>query len=407
VIPLAEGADFEALMKLAGDEKFGGSAEKAGGVIVFGDPRAVKRAVKQRPDARPEVARAFAAAGDGVAQLVVVPSADHRRVLDELMPTLPKELGGGPVTALTRGALWAAAGLDLGAKPVLRLTVQSADAASAKAFVGVLRKGFDSLGAQRLSEGDKTIREVAPADFDALVKLFTPEPKGDQVVVTLDGPPPALTGWVAQGTNRIRAAAARAQSTNNVKQIGIAFHNYHDTVGRFPAQAICDKQGKPLLSWRVAILPYVEQEALYKEFKLDEPWDSEHNKKLIARMPKTYASPASKKLDGHTTYLVPVGKETVFTGDPKGLKINDITDGTSNTIFLVEANDDSAVIWTKPDDLVVDPKDPLKGLIGHYPQGFVAGFADGSVRFISKSVDLKNLWAMFTRNGGETISEFE
>src|SRR5438045_1511259 len=76
----------------------------------------------------------------------------------------------------------------------------------------------------------------------------------------------------------------RLTSSNNLKQIALAFHSFHDTYGGMPAAAICDKAGKPLLSWRVAILPWIEEGALYKQFKLDEPWDSKHNKALLKKM---------------------------------------------------------------------------------------------------------------------------
>src|SRR5438067_13893608 len=104
-------------------------------------------------------------------------------------------------------------------------------------------------------------------------------------------------------------------------------------------------------------------------------------------MPDLFKSPAQKVGDGKTTYLAPMGKDTVIAPGKKGARLTDITDGTSNTIMTVETNDDAAVIWTKPDDLDVNAPDVLKKLMGHYPEGFIAGFADGSVRFIRKSID--------------------
>src|SRR5438445_3414044 len=100
--------------------------------------------------------------------------------------------------------------------------------------------------------------------------------------------------------------------------MGIAMHQYVDTFKSLPAHASVDKDGKALLSWRVHILPFVEQDALYKEFHLDEPWDSAHNKELIARIPPIYRSPQSRAGAGKTTYLVPVGKHALF-GGKKGL----------------------------------------------------------------------------------------
>src|SRR5262249_6166280 len=157
----------------------------------------------------------------------------------------------------------------------------------------------------------------------------------------------------------------------------VALHNYHDAKGKFPAAASADAQGKVLLSWRVHLLPYLGQEALYKEFHLDEPWDSEHNKKLIAKMPAVYRCPNQKKGDADTT-------------THPGLmarRIADVTDGTANTIFIVEANDEHAVIWTKPEDLKFDPDKPRAGLEGHYSGGFLTLFVDGSTRFVPKKVN--------------------
>ena len=204
-----------------------------------------------------------------------------------------------------------------------------------------------------------------------------------------------------------REAARRAQSTNNLKQLMLAMFNYHDARKAFPAQAIYSDEGKPLLSWRVAILPYIEEQALYDQFHLDEPWDSEHNKQLIAKMPQVYLCPSShlNQADGKTTYVAPVGEELIFDGTKDGARLQRITDGTSKTIMLVDASDDAAVVWTKPDDLEYDAENPLKGLTGHHPGIFNAGIADGSVRAISLDIDLDTLRALFTKAGGEVIND--
>jgi hypothetical protein len=160
------------------------------------------------------------------------------------------------------------------------------------------------------------------------------------------------------------------------------------------------------LSWRVLILPYVEAGELYKQFHLNEPWDSPHNRTLIEKMPPVYRCPGSKlKEIGRTNYVVPVGPETVFFGR-KGTPLKDITDGVSNTIMIVECDDQRAPIWTKPDDLPFDPKNPAQGLGRLFaPGGFDAAFCDGSVRFLLPSMPADALRAMFTKAGGEPVSE--
>ncbi len=180
--------------------------------------------------------------------------------------------------------------------------------------------------------------------------------------------------------DHLRLAASRAQSHNNLKQIGLAFHNYADTNGgRFPPAALCDARGKPLLSWRVAILPFLEQERLYKEFHLDEPWDSEHNKPLLAKMPAVYALPGvTMKQPGLTPYQVFVGKDALFDGGRKPRLPADIPDGTSNTMLVVEGAD--AVPWTKPADIPLDDKDPRSRVGGWHGDLFDVLLCDGSVR---------------------------
>jgi hypothetical protein len=197
----------------------------------------------------------------------------------------------------------------------------------------------------------------------------------------------------------IQTAQRRMRSLNNVKQIALSFHNFASTYAdRLPPAAICDKAGKPLLSWRVLLLPYIEEDALYREFKLDEAWDGPHNKPLLAKMPKIYMLPGVDAKDYLTHYQVFVGPGTLFHEKPvlrdfpmfKGQKslaskytIANIPDGTSNTILVAEAA--QGVPWSKPDDIHLDPTKPVLPLLGKmYPDRFVVAIADGSVRWLNK-----------------------
>jgi RNA polymerase sigma factor (sigma-70 family) len=228
-----------------------------------------------------------------------------------------------------------------------------------------------------------------------------------------------------------RTAARRMKSMNNLKMIALAMHNFHDTNGHFPPPAIYSKDGKPLLSWRVAILPYIEQDNLYKQFKLDQPWDSPHNKALAEIVVKLYAPVGTLDEEQNKTYYqvfvgpgaafeqgkrkgtaasgsrprggnnVPGGPTSDVAGTGSGIRLNEFTDGTSNTILVVEAG--TPVVWTKPEDLPFVPDQALPKLGGLFNGDFNAAFADGSVHWLSKKADTDMLRAAITRNGGEII----
>jgi hypothetical protein len=217
----------------------------------------------------------------------------------------------------------------------------------------------------------------------------------------------------------------RRQSINNLKQIVLALHNYNDANKRLPAAAHLDGQARaqlgnpqltaeqlakakgkplPLLSWRVAILPYIEEDALalYRQFKLDQPWDSEDNKMLIDKMPKLYAPVCGKtKEPGMTYYQVFVGPEAPFNGTIAPTIPGSFTDGLSNTFLVVEAGE--AVPWTKPQDIPYDAGKPLPKLGGLFADGWHVAMADGLVRFVPRGADEKAIRATITPRGGEVV----
>ena len=187
--------------------------------------------------------------------------------------------------------------------------------------------------------------------------------------------------------------------SNDLKQINLAMINYSDANNSMPAAAICDPSGKPLLSWRVTILPYIEQQNLYMQFHLNEPWDSPNNLPLVKMMPKVYALPGdSSAPQGHTYFRVFVGDHAAFPpprptpvgGMTQGRRYPvEFTNGTSNTVLAAEAA--TAVPWTKPDELPYDPNAPLPPLGGHYADGFLVGMGDGSVHFVPRGVTERTL----------------
>lgn len=213
---------------------------------------------------------------------------------------------------------------------------------------------------------------------------------------------------VARATEHVAAvvnpaAAARQQSVNNLRMIGLALHNFHETHKRLPRADGFNANGRAGLSWRVQILPFLEEDTLFREFRQDEPWDSEHNKKLIEKMPAVFKVPGSKKqADFKTNYVTVRGKDTMF---PAGgsTRIRDVKDGLSKTAMVVEADDDHAVIWTKPDDFEPNDEDPIAGLVGLRDASVLACFGDGSTHVLPKTLPKETIRALFTRNGGETF----
>ncbi len=232
-----------------------------------------------------------------------------------------------------------------------------------------------------------------------MFQTFRPEQEGDSLVLRMEGTQQAqaasagvAVALLLPAVQAAREAARRANSMNKMKQLALGILNYQSVTGHYPAHANYDSAGKPLLSWRVHILPYLEEKELYDQFRLDEPWDSEHNRPLIDRMPEVFASP-NLPAAGKTAYQGIRGPHALFAGR-EGRKIREVVDGTSMTIMLVEANE--PVPWTKPSDLTYAPDNPHSGLGKVRAGGFLAGFADGSVRFVSSSVKPASLKALFT-----------
>jgi biopolymer transport protein ExbD len=235
---------------------------------------------------------------------------------------------------------------------------------------------------------DETVRQE---DADALVRklklVF-----GDRLVANLTGAD-------------LRRDAQQARRKNQLRQVGIALHNFHDTYGSFPPAKSgkgYEDEGRPLLSWRVHLLPFLDQRALYERFHLDEPWDSAHNKTLLAEMPplfKTTDDPTT------TTFLAVVGEGTAYEGR-EGLTFKDIRDGTSSTAYVVDAGRERAVPWTKPEDLPFDVEDPVRALgPSDFGNEFLVVTADGAVKAISYDIAPESLRALFTRAAGDHFDE--
>lgn len=238
-------------------------------------------------------------------------------------------------------------------------------------------------------------------DVQAALRAAKAEQKGKTVEVeaSLKIDPETTTAALAEGVEKVRKAAKRFEMSNDLKQLALSVHSYNDAYGRLPAAAIFDKNGKPLLSWHVMVLPFIDQGNLYNQFHLDEPWDSDHNKKLLEKMPTEFAPPDSQAFKDHeAVFQAIVGKGTAF--EKPGLRFPaDFPDGTSFIILFVEAK--KGVPWTKPEDVSLGDGKLLPKLGGLTENGFMAVLCDGSVRFFPATMkeDALRIWA--TRNNGQ------
>ena len=251
-----------------------------------------------------------------------------------------------------------------------------------------------------LTQFTRPMRGVISLQRDGLeARVEETIPTGD-LVTSL----PMLSVLGLPAVTTARLAARRTQSVNNMRQIMLAFHNFHDVHRGFPAPFNTDEMGKPLLSWRVHILPFIERNALYQQFHLDEPWDSDHNKKLIVQMPPIYAIPGGDLKSGLTNYLGVAGDDGMFPPTKRkeygkkfaiGRSIAEVIDGTSNTAAIVEVNNENRVIWTRPGDFDAPAMQPIQRLLGLWKGGFHAGVADGSVMFVPENVEAEQLRNFF------------
>ncbi len=209
-----------------------------------------------------------------------------------------------------------------------------------------------------------------------------------------------LVALLLPAVQAARQAARSMSSQNNMKMIGLGLHNYHSTYNKLPAAYTTDSNGKPLLSWRVAILPFVEEQMLFQQFDFSEPWDSPTNLALSKQMPSVYNSPVyGSEGSDQTNYMAIRTPQSAFPGD-SAIGLRDILDGTSNTLFMVELPNKS-VVWSSPDDS--DPAD-FYAAFGKSPLGVSVLFADGATARLASDTAQQDLDAYITRNGAETVS---
>jgi len=252
---------------------------------------------------------------------------------------------------------------------------------------------------------------------------YTPPPKSSSgvplvVVLVIAGGVLFVCGGILvalllPAVGAAREAARRAACSNNLKQIGLAMHMYHETYKCFPPAYIADKNGRPMHSWRVLLLPFMEQEVLYRQYNFKEPWDGPNNSRLVGMIDNVFyrcPSEDSTMNRSETSYVMIVGPGTISDG-PTPTQMGQIADGTSNTIMLVEVAG-SGIHWAEPRDLKLEEitfvvnEGVGNGIGSRHPGVANVVFCDGSVRSIDKSIDPESLRGMTTIAGGENVDRF-
>ncbi|MFO0850037.1 MAG: DUF1559 domain-containing protein [Gemmataceae bacterium] len=204
--------------------------------------------------------------------------------------------------------------------------------------------------------------------------------------------------------NRTADYAQRRQSLKNLKQITLAIHSFSDATGRMPTD-IRAADGRPLLSWRVALLPYLEQAPLYNRFKLDEPWDSDHNRKLAAELPNVYRLGFQPKGATDTYYQAFTGPSTAFEpGKPLRFPAS-FPDGVSNVIGVAEIG--PPVPWTKPEDVPYHPGRPFPKAEWPFANVIHFGTMDGAAHKVKPDIGEWPLRLLIDRDDGQPVPDLE
>lgn len=350
------------------------------------------------PAIRPDLANAIHTVAGFPVQLLFLPPDYLRTTFRELLPELPTKFGGSPTATVLDGIRWAAIGVDP-ATLKSTATIQSNSPVAAQAFATEIPKMLSLAIAQIPENGQSQA-------LKSLVSQIEPTVTGDRISVLFNAD--KLSVVAAALLNQIIAPLSTREKMDNFKQLLLAMHNYASAYEVFPPNKDARKEdGSSLLSWRVYILPFIGEAELYSQFNLKEPWDSEHNLKLLEKMPSIFSGHASLQAPpgslkpGYTTYVAPVGTGTVF-GGTKPTKFADVTDGTSNTVVLVDVKPEFAVPWTAPKDYNFKVDQAAAGLATSEGQ-FIAALGDGSVQTFSATLPNQTIINLFQMNDGNAI----
>jgi len=348
--------------------------------IVLAMPTTIKR-LKQLLENEKQslVKKAFSRIPDKAVQVVLALSEDQQRVVTETW----KE-------AVSRH-------VDFDVKSL-------ADVSSVFLSMNSLQEGTAEIGirASQLVASRKLFASVQAVLRDSLAAELmdvAPVDRSGPAIATIElsetWMQSKLDPWIE---NRNRLSAVR-----KFWHLGLAIHNHHSAFSELPPATVTDDEGKPLLSWRVKLLPFLGPKNLdlWRQFHMDEPWDSPHNKTLISQMPEEYQVDSTKPIGTKSTVAVPYGEAMAFHDGQS--TFDQISDGMFDTIMLFEIPKDRAEIWTKPGGVAIDPDDPAAKLGRNFGPETLVGLVAGSVAWLDTAKHRDVLYALFTRSGDEKV----
>ena len=338
-------------------------------------------------------------------QVCVVFPAHVRKMFSEVEINLPPQFGGGPAKTLIANVQWMSLGLNIQTGEV-RLAIESTDPETAQAMRTQVPQALQSL-LKSDTAGDST-RKLLVQWIDG----FKVQVAGNRVMFSRQD------AVAAEQTVKLMAKAiaadqiplVRSNTQAKLKRMLTAIDGYHAAKGFLPTyEPVMAGKKKSGLSWRVHILPFIGHGDLYNEFKLDEAWDSQHNRSLLNRMPDLYLPEGATEADDgtlasfHTTYVAPIGEGTAF-GREFQTRYAHVIDGMSNTVAIVELQPQHAIAWTSPEEYRYTPQAPIQKMRFVDGRTFV-GMLDGRVKQIRQDEAVTTWNALFTAQGNERLPE--
>lgn len=353
-------------------------------------------------------------------RILIVPPRYFMETLEQGLPALPKRFGGMSTEVLTQGVRWAAIGFD---PQQFRLTAtvqsQSAEAAQAfsKALIPLLTDAVKLLPKSQQSWLTPITQEIVQrmqlSVHDSQIRVTFPSLNAESAETL-------IASIAGSAVTSAKSILQNKSVRDKLRAIQLGILNYESANACFPPRAkYRDENGKPKLSWRVHILPYMGEAELYEQFHLDESWDSPHNITLLPRMPEIYKAPSSwvqrlnqqvderadQVIPTHTTFLAPIGEGTVF-GQDAVAQFRDILDGTSKTVSVVNVRPGLAKPWTAPQDYAFEKDSPAAGLAFDATGVSACVAFDGAVHSLKKAWKAERFLRLFQCDDAQPV-DFE